>query len=363
MKILLIIIDAFNEKYLEQTSYLESLNKSRMLINPTFANRIDLLTGKYPETTDTFVDFVLKRKDSIFSNFLPKKLKIKKRNIWIKRIIERLTGENYHNIPLFLFPYFKINDSYKEILRQEKYLSIKHPFGILNKNDYKTDFFWGTTNEINNFFKKFSFAKNHLLILHYSELDYLGHKFGTNSIEIENALKNIENSIKNISKSKIDYTFITSDHGMENINKNIDLVKEFKKLKSKPVRDYLFFLNSPLARFWFKNNKARNEVQNLLKKLDYGKIIEKKELQKNNLPVSKKYGELIFWCKKGFNINPDFYNAKKIKAMHGYLEKSYVPFLSPDKKLKNTGNIIDVMPTIFDLLKLKYNFDGKSSLK
>jgi len=98
---------------------------------------------------------------------------------------------------------------------------------------------------------------------------------------------------------------------------------------------------------------------------EYGKIITKEELRRWEIPVDKKYGDIIFCVKKGVNISPDFYHVSEVKGMHGYFYDAKTPLIIFNKnkkiELKKEGKLRDVMPTILDLLSIKHEeTDGRS---
>ena len=125
---------------------------------------------------------------------------------------------------------------------------------------------------------------------YFPQLDILGHKYGTKSKEIIEAIKKIDKKI-----SRMNWDLIFSDHGMADV----------KKIISVPITKNCF-IDSDMARYW-GNIK---ELEDIKKKfpLKYGKIIE----------WDKKFGDLIFLANTNVLIFPNFWNEKPVKAMHGY---------------------------------------------
>ena len=128
------------------------------------------------------------------------------------------------------------------------------------------------------------------------------------------------------------------------------------------------FLNSPMARFWFKNKLAEQKIRTFLEGFgEYGREVTKDELKHKSLPADDKDGELIFWAKKGVNFSPDFYHIQGIKGMHGYFDDAdaTTPLIiwSKEKRdvLRERCQLRDIAPTVLDFLSISYSqMDGKS---
>ena len=389
----LIIIDGCNEDYISAgtTPFLYSLKNrspySSMKVSAGFATRFELFTGRTARATDTFVDFI--RGDSIMPFRALKVFKpsfdIKIRQSPYRKIFNSstpfltltnlaLTGiwTDFVNIPKFLIPYFRLNNSLVKLKRDEKNREPNNLLGILAADGFEVDFIYGNADKIDKSVSKIVNLDKRVIIIHYGETDRTGHTYGPGSAEVNGVLSRVDDSIRRIFESfegELDFMAVFSDHDMTDILDNLDLWSLLKKLDCSLIKDYFVFLNSPLARFWFKNRVAEVEVIRLLKSLeDYGRIVERDELRDHMLPDDDKYGETIFWANKGVNISPDFYSISKRKGMHGYLDqKSAAPFIFYNsRKVKFSDqrcNMRDLTPTILDYLKIDYeDVEGKSIL-
>ena len=141
-------------------------------------------------------------------------------------------------------------------------------------------------------------GKKHSKFIYFSELDKLGHKYGTKSLQVINAIKKIDKKISELdNKNKFDLIF--SDHGMADIEKIISV----------PITENCF-IDSDIARYW----GDKEELEKIKKQLstEDGNIIK----------WDKKYGDLIFLANTSILIFPNFWNKKPVKAMHGYDGKS-----------------------------------------
>lgn len=384
MSCLILILDACNENYIDRnlTPFLHSLRETgsyaKIKVTPTFATRVEIFTGNSPFTTDTFVDFVYDPKNSPFRllKMLKMPISFKKRRMKLRRFLIRFSnltsGSRVDplNIPIGLLPYFSLNQSFKEFLLKEKERSKDHFFGILKENGFNAEFVYGEGSTIEEKVKNhLPIGEKEVLILHYMTLDEVGHRHGPNSPEIKESLKSIDKSIRKVFgflTKYIDFIAIFGDHNMVQIEKNINFWERLGEIDAKLVVDYLVFLNSPMCRFWFKNRMIGRKITKFLASLkEYGKIVTEEDLRGWEIPTDRKYGDIIFWLKKGINISPDFYHSRKIKGMHGYLCDAKTPLIIFHKnkkvKLEEEGRLRDIMPTILDLLNIKHEgMDGRS---
>ena len=131
--------------------------------------------------------------------------------------------------------------------------------------------------------------------------------------------------------------YLFSDHGMVNVKNedhvNLKIEKEFGDMH--PDR-YLYFVDSTYLRVWVKAEKLREPLRLYLDSLPFGNIVseeERREFGFSNL----EFGDYIFRTKEGICFTPNFYGARKVKAMHGFdskLESQKGVFADLTKKSK-----------------------------
>jgi len=148
--------------------------------------------------------------------------------------------------------------------------------------------------------------------IHFFSTDNLVHRLGVNSKETLNLIKKLDHFVENISRYA-DKLLIFSDHGMTDVKETINIKKDIGSLNFKLGKDYLMFLDSTLARFWFYNREAESKITQLLSKSKKGKIVNFK-----NPEIHNKFGKLIFQLNPGIIILPNFYQSKPDKSTHGY---------------------------------------------
>lgn len=229
--------------------------------------------------------------------------------------------------------------------------------------DYKVDLDSIITRAEKDLFSPVEFA-----FFHIGDLDQFGHKYGPESVEIKEVLKRIDKGIEyifKISKNRFEevHLVIMGDHGMMKVKRHLDILSELKTLTVKLEKDYLVFLDSTMARFWFFSDKAERLIVNLLGNMKGGHIITQDERDRYHLNYShNKFGDVIFLVNPGVLILPNFYqNKKPVKGMHGYApetpeqQSALLIHSSKVNEPKRFGDPVDmrrVFPTILDLLDI-----------
>jgi len=140
--------------------------------------------------------------------------------------------------------------------------------------------------------------------------------------------------------------FVFGDHGMAPVTGRRDLWAELKGLPFSMPRDYLAFLDSTMARFWFFDDAARREIGRLLQSLDYGRVLTDAELQGLGVYFpAREYGETIFLLREGEILVPSFVAGEGVAGMHGY---------HPDDRCSSTTLLTNVALPAYprDLIEL-----------
>lgn len=295
------------------------------------------------------------------------------------------------NIPLRLINNFDFPE--KKIQYEPGYLSAKTLFDLLR--EYHKDFlylgychrrslpelfkdalskeihrdFYAVERELMADFRKgIKKSTSDFIHIHFSLTDWIGHRFGPNSQEVRQAAGFLDGQIREIHHLlKENYSLvnliISADHGMTEVINYVDMTAKLDELPIKLGSDYLFFLDSTMARFWFKRQKARESVEDLLSKLSLGRVLNESDLEKFKIRFGhSKYGELIWVAKPGILIYPNFFQTRgrPCKGMHGYCpddqEADGVLMISPaEKRVFSPAPYIqpwDLFPTLLDFLSL-----------
>ena len=163
-----------------------------------------------------------------------------------------------------------------------------------------------------------------VLFFYTPELDSLMHTVGPGdrrakeqlagySARIGAALRLAEESYDEVDL----YAF--GDHGMAPVTGVHDLWSRLDPLPFRVPQDFLFFLDSTMARFWFDHPDAERAVRAILAGEEYGRILEEDELVALGAAFPKDdYGELIFLLDEGHILVPSFMGSEPVRGMHGY---------------------------------------------
>lgn len=217
------------------------------------------------------------------------------------------------------------------------------------------------------------------ILLRLASLDRLGHKHGPESEEVRKRLGEIDAIVREVTEKGIEsnssvHFVIFSDHGMVPVKGHVDLLSLLERLPVKMPRDYIVFLNSTVASFWFSNDRAEEIIAGELGSIEPGMVLDKSKLKQLEIDeIGSEYGDLLFALKEGNVFFPDFYRRRRPpKGMHGYAFATYdkppfiiySPGISYNSSRDANARFIDVMPTILDLLNLPVpsTCEGKSLL-
>lgn len=289
-----------------------------------------------------------------------------------------------YNIPLNILPYFNLVEQLSPW--NPNYLPQTTLFDLLRENNIKWLFigYPGSNQKtfaIWNKFQKEISPDISFIWLHFAETDWAEHEFGPMSDERKEKLKEIDETIKKI-WSKLNNMFdevnmlVFGDHGAVEVKKRVNIESKLKSLDLKVGKDYIYFLDSTMARFWFKNDAAQLKITEMLKELTDGNILTKQDFIKYRANFNHtKYGELIWVANEGVLIMPNFWQGNSpVKGIHGYLpdvndnQAAFVlssPKINGVSKLKKPCEMVDIFPTILDLMGLPIpeSNEGMSILK
>lgn len=157
------------------------------------------------------------------------------------------------------------------------------------------------------------------------DLDVAGHRFGPEAEErracarqVDGALERIWNRLNEIHGS-VDL-LVFGDHGMDAVTRTVDFRPLIRSLPLKPGRDYVYFLDSTLARFWPSTDRAARILAEALAAVPGGRLIDEAEREDYRIRFrTRRFGDLIFWVDGGTMIFPNFWHVRGAKkGMHGY---------------------------------------------
>lgn len=389
----MIIIDAFSSSYLSEkhTPFIYSVASKGFStqIEPLFAFRgieATIFTGVWPEAHGIWTEFSLRKNYKVCTfnnNVLLELIRMAdaiphhKLKLGIRYLLQKYTKNSlnfaFNLIPADAFRYFELSQK-RSIFEERALGEIPTIFDIFRSKEiqyiymtfqgFKTDKeIVKATIQMLRSSRKFDF-----LYMKLNELDWIGHKFGPDSLAIKKCLKRTDLNVRRVINAvqRIDKNanfLILSDHGMSKVNRAINIMSILGKLKAKIYKDYAVFLDSTMARFWFFNSQAREEIHNAMTNISVGHILSEEEKCKLRLPLSRKYGEMIYAVDEGCIVHPDFfYTTQAPNGMHGYAHtKTFegIPMLIANKKVIQSYSFnkllrfVDISPIVLTLLDLR----------
>jgi predicted AlkP superfamily pyrophosphatase or phosphodiesterase len=191
--------------------------------------------------------------------------------------------------------------------------------------------------------------------LYWPALDGLLHLVGNQSPQVPEKLRGYEKWIRELMAVAEEHydevrLYIFSDHGMANCDVLLDLKSKIEPLPLRMGKDYSVVYDSTMARFWFFNERAREQITATLKQVPQGRILPHEELKALRAPCDDSYfGELIFLADEGVLIVPSHMGERPIRGMHGYhpqAPQSYATLCT------NQSEIPDEVSSIPDIYRL-----------
>lgn len=379
----MILIDGLRHDYLNaiDSPFLHSLAELNIdgKVRETFAFELRpaFFAGLQPEDCDVANMFHYNPRESLFrdmdlSHGDRKQITLELRKIAAERgysLVKHSGGPA--EIPINLLKYFDFSEKYHTAepaaLGDHKTL-----FDYLRSNGNK--WLWiaypdgpGTTDGVLRLFKERFVPDVDFIYLHFSKLDWIGHQYGPHSEEQKKALNEIDEAVRQI-YIILNRTFsdvrglIFGDHGMVKIRKHIDIQSMLIKTDLELERDYLYFLDSTQARFWFFSERSKKIVEEVLQSIPDGKVLTDDDLKRLRFRFKhNKFGDQVFVVDYGVGIFPNFFQQKSpCNGLHGYLPevagnwaKFIVTGCNSAKHIDQPIEMVDLFPTVLQLLDYK----------
>ena len=281
-----------------------------------------------------------------------------------------------HMVPLSILPFFNVTIS-KDIFQEDflPFMTLPEimkrfliPFRILSESRMKDPQIIEEAFRIN--------RNDRLSIIQLGHLDHVGHTCGPNSGSISEALSKMDNLICAMVKKYEEFfnldIFIFSDHGMVNVKRTVDPLRDLRNAKIK-TNEYLAFFDSTLARFWAFTKNAEERLLTHLGETCGGKILSREDYKQYQIPSERRYGDIIWLAEPGTLILPNYYQGSSMNfGMHGYSPEAWEqcsPFIIRSsgrnaRSVEHKATPMDIYATILDLLQLPIpsNTEGQSLL-
>ena len=387
-----IIMDAGRSDYVtpETMPFLHGLKQNSVTGSfespPGFAQRTVLFSGRYPDTSGNFSAFVFDPAESPFKwvrklgplGKLVKPYKALFPARWAINKATKIINGTYHADPAWIppkfLPFFRPCEDMRPLFEPGA-LGAASIFDLCRAHDMRFRYLAhpvsGDDEEVHATLVREirGGAPYDLYVAQLSTPDQQGHVHGPQSDAMRKGfMREMDRKVASVhaalaaSNASWDL-FICGDHGMATVERRIDILGALKQAKAKPAKDYVVFVNSTLAVFWYLTEKGRREIEALLPRIPGTEVIDDVRRQKLRIPTDRRWGDRMVAAKAGVLFWPDYFHVKDstIKGMHGYLDKSDethgMMVLAGSAGRPHSGDVgrrslVDVFPTLCDLLGL-----------
>lgn len=335
---LFIFIDALGWEVLRNREFLEQelphRRKLRSVFGYSSACVPSILSGKLPQDHGHWSFFYVNETSSPFKGLH-----------WLRYLPFQNRGRVRH----------LISKGLKKVLGWTGYFQLYNmPFEFINRYDYceKRDIFApGGLNKSTQIFEELAAAgisyhvsdwrasedenlaaikesmaaeKPRFAFLYMAAMDALLHEVGKENPQVDEKLAWYETQLKSlIQEAEGEYDavdlFICSDHGMATVKETVNLMADMQALPLEFGADYLAAYDSTMARFWFKNEQARELITEALSRQSCGRVLSREDLEALGCQFEgDQYGELIFLLEPGKIICPSHMGEVPVTGMHGY---------------------------------------------
>ena len=365
--------------------FLSSLNTKPLIseFGYSCACHATMYTSRYIEEHKTW--FIWKRGDHSpyrwincipglkYMNFLPLKLALGK-------ITRKLSHNSSYsgvsclvNLPLKYWPLFEPCDDVMwndpdwksempnmfSIMRDNK---VKHDIIALHRGTGADDVF---TEE-----KLADYKNDDFIYFFIGYTDNIMHTYGENGEEAHKYLDKVDAFIRKTYEKACKYhddvTVIAySDHGHIDLKAPYIDINDYFRAEGLKVNHYIHLIESNYARFWFRNEEERREVNKVIKRLEregLGFELDDKYRKMYHLRLDpREHGELIFYLAAPHEFTKTIWGfGHSVKSGHGFeptLPKHYGIFCSdkPLAKDREFACLTDVLPSVMKQMGIERN--------
>ncbi len=387
-----VILDAARADYVQPSTmpFLHGLSEQSVtgsFESPLgFAQRTVLFSGRYPDTSGNFSQFVYDPDASPFGwvrGLGPLRSMIRPRT-WmyparwaIERITKALTGDFHTDpawIPPRLLPFFAMCEDTEPVFAPDA-LGAPSIFDLCREHGltfrYLAHPVSGDDEEVHQLLVEELRREDpyDLYVAQLSATDEEAHHHGPHSQHMrQRVLPGIDAKLASIHATlEAHYDtwdlFVCGDHGMAPVEKRVDVLDALADLQAEPGEDYVGFVNSTLAVLWYLTEQGRREIEPVLHTIEGARVLTDGERADLRIPPERRWGDRMLAADAGVLFWPDYFHVtdSTIRGMHGYIDKSteglgtmVVASNRPSAVPLDLGArpLVDVFPTLCDLLGL-----------
>jgi predicted AlkP superfamily pyrophosphatase or phosphodiesterase len=356
---------------------------------PGFAQHTVLFTGRYPDTSGNFSQFVYDPRRSPFKwvrllgpakgLIQPRKAMVPMRK-GIAAVTKWRTGA-YHSDPAWvpprLLPSFALAEDSRPV-QAPGALGAPSLFDLCRRAGLRFRFLAppivGNDDEaVQALVRELRTKPEHdLYVIRLSAADEHGHKHGPHDpAMLKSVLPGLDQKLASLHAALSSQgaggatwdLFVVGGHGMAPVEREVNVLEALQRVDAAPGKDYLVFVHSTLVAFWYLTEKGRRAVERALPGIPGSHIVTDAERRRRRIPLDRRCGDRLLAAEPGVLFWPDYFHVQDstLGGMHGYLdqrEEGYgVAFLasSPGRTpVRSVGlrPLVDVFPTLCELLRL-----------
>jgi predicted AlkP superfamily pyrophosphatase or phosphodiesterase len=353
---------------------------------PGFAQHTVLFTGRYPDTSGTFSQFVYDPRRSPFKwvKLLgPAKGLIRPRKAMVPvrkgmaAVTKWRTG-SYHGdpawIPPRLLPSFALTEDQRP-LQSPGALGAPSVFDLCRRAGVRFRYLAPpvTTDDeetLQALVRELRAKRLHdFYVVRLSAADEHAHKHGpTDQGLLKSVLPGLDQKLASIHAALSAQQdpwdlFVVAAHGMAPVEREVDVLAALQRVDATPGKDYLVFVHSTLVAFWYLTEKGHRAIERALPGIPGSHIVTDAERRRRRIPLDRRSGDRLLAAEPGVLFWPDYFHVhdSRLAGMHGYLdqrEEGYgIACLASSPGRTPTRNVglrplVDVFPTLCELLRL-----------
>lgn len=351
---------------------------------PGFAQRTVLFSGRYPDTSGNFSQFVFDPEASPFAwvrSLGPLRALVRPRRLlfparWlIQRVTKWKTGA-FHTDPAWIppryMPFFAMCEDMRPMYEPDA-LGAPSIFDLCREHGrnfrYLAHPVSGDDDEIHQMLVRElrDGTDADLFVAQFSVTDQKGHTDGPFSRRMqEGHLRELDRKLASVHAALVaacdDWDlFICGDHGMAPVQRRVDVLAALKAADARPAVDYVVFVNSTLAVLWYLTERGRRAVEAVLPTVPGAHVVDDDERRRHRIPLDRRWGDRMLAAEPGVLFWPDYFHVtdSTIVGMHGYLDKrdethgvAILASSNGHTAPRDLGlrPLVDVFPTLCDLL-------------
>jgi hypothetical protein len=211
----------------------------------------------------------------------------------------------------------------------------------------------------------------------YQSIDALGHRYGPSHKALTVAMENIDHAIETLydrisTQNGNPLLVLCSDHSMslahshsdfsiEKITKACGLSFSFLSEGDTYTGQDCIALHFPTVPIFLLSEKAKNAEKTLLERIIEHKDVERTYTKSDMMRLGNDgYGDIAYCLKKGLSTLPALVLKFKKYGYHGTPGEEPAVIGFSDGKNRRSGRLVDIAPTVLELLSIRTasRFDG-----